>query len=343
MIPYILYLTLVVFLTNRGSGNRYARIIVFILASLFIGLRENVGKDYEGYKYYYETEYYFFEPGYSFICQFFNSYGLSVTYVFFVMAFLTYGFIYLFLEKIEDKKHIYTPAAIMLYFVTISITCNVVRECLVASIILYSYHCIKDSNIIKFLLLVAFASLFHYSALICLPLYWIKLIRFPIKYYIAIYVFSFVFCFLSLEQMVSAFLPYFENYKRWAGYLDSDKYASNYFSLGLLLELSIYILTLYISLKSRIHEKDNVLFNLFFIACVAFNMRIGSPLMTRIGMLFNWYLYLIVPVSLNMSIRNNKKFIANYFILYFTLTFVHYVMFDKNSIMYPYNDVLGIF
>lgn len=343
MIPYIIYLFIVVFLSYKGEKNKSCRFMLFVIATLFMGLRLNVGKDYENYKDYYDFESYIFEPGYNYLCLFAHEHQLGVQFVFFIMALLTYLFIYFFLERIKEIEISYAPSAIMLYFLTFSIVCNVMRECLVASIFLYSFYFIKDRKLLQYLLLIAFAALFHYSILLCVPLYWVLHIKAPTKLYVLGYVVSFAFCFVQMEQLVSHFLPFFEDYKRWMAYMDSEKYGTGYFSLGVFLELLFYASIFIMCIKNKIYERDKIIFNLIFISCVVMNMRVGSPLMARIGMLFTWFNYVAVPMMIRYETNSKLRYLLiRTYIFYYAITFVHYAVFDNNSYMNPYKSVISI-
>lgn len=342
MIPYILYIIVVSLFAYKGERNRMSRFLLFIVSVLFMGLRLGVGKDYENYKDYYDYESYIFEPGYNYLCLFAHEHHLGVQFIFFIMALLTYMFIYLFLERIKELDIRYAPAAIMLYFLTFSIVCNVMRECLAASVFLYSYYFIKDRKLLHYLLLIAFAALFHYSILICVPLYWILVKKIPLRFYVLAYALSFIFCFVQMEQLVSYFIPFFEDYKRWMMYMDSDKYSSGYFSLGILLELLFYASIFFICVKNKVYDRNFLIFNLIFISCVLMNMKVGSPLMTRVGMLFQWFTYVAIPLMIKCesNVKLRYLYIRGY-IFYFAITFVQYAVFDNNSYMYPYKSVLS--
>ena len=342
MIPYIIYILIVILLSYKGEKSRISRFLLFITAVLFMGLRLGVGKDYDNYKDYYDYESYIFEPGYNYLCLFAHQHHLGVQFVFFIMALLTYFFIYLFLERIKELEIKYAPAAIMLYFLTFSIVCNVMRECLAASVFLYSYYFIKDRKLHLFILLIAFAVLFHYSILICIPLYWILNRKIPTKFYILGYIFSFIFCFIQMEQLISYILPFIEEYRRWMMYMESDKYISGYFSLGILLEMFFYVSIFYNCVRNKIYEKNIILFNLIFISCVAMNMKVGSPLITRIGMLFSWFNYFAIPLMIKYEKNIKYRYLLiRFYISYFTVMFIQYAVFDNNSHMCPYRSVLS--
>lgn len=342
MIPYIIYILIVILLSYKGEKSRISRFLLFITAVLFMGLRLGVGKDYDNYKDYYDYESYIFEPGYNYLCLFAHQHHLGVQFVFFIMALLTYFFIYLFLERIKEFEIKYAPAAIMLYFLTFSIVCNVMRECLAASIFLYSCYYIKDNKLLHYLALIAFATLFHYSILICIPLYWILKRKIATKYYVIIYIVSFSLCFIQMEQLVSYFIPFFEDYKRWMMYMDSDKYSTAYFSLGILLEIMFYASIFIICVKNKIDERNTLLFNLIFISCIVMNMKVGSPLMTRVGMLFSWFTYVAIPLMIKYEPNSQNRYLwIRAYIIYFIVTFIQYAVFDKNSYLYPYKSVLS--
>lgn len=342
MFPYFLYLVLILLFAFIGKQHKWARFAAFVVSVCFMGFRVDVGRDYASYLDCFELEYYIFEPGFTLLCKYLVSHGLSAQYMFFSMALFTYAFIYKYLE--DDKDIEYFPTALLLYLTSFSIICNVMRECLAAAIFLYSSLFIKKRKLIPFLLFIALGTMFHYSMLIALPFYWIATIDFEKKQYTVVYLMSFVFCFLDLETMVSFAIPYLSQYERWFGYLDSDKYTVGYFSLGLLLDMSKVIFVFYLCIRNDIHKKYPILFNLYFMSCVFFNMRIGSPLFTRLGMLFNWYSCIVIPLALyHEKIKSYKVAGTAFIILYILVTSVYYIQYDKSSYMYPYHDVFGIF
>lgn len=342
MFPYFVFLILILACTYLGKQHKWARFAAFAISVLFMGLRVDVGRDYESYKECFELEYYIFEPGFTLLCQFLVSHGLNVQYMFFAMALLTYGFMYKYLE--DDEEVDYFPTALLLYLTSFSIICNVMRECLAAAIFLYSYLLIKKRKLVPFLLLVFLGTMFHYSMLICLPFYWIASSSMDKNKYAVLYAFSFIFCFLRLDQVISFAIPYLSQYERWFNYLDKDMYASGYFSMGILLDIFKLVFFMWLCLRNDIHKKYPFLFNLFFVSCVFFNMRVGSPLFTRLGMLFNWFVCMIIPISISHEKTPSLKQFGIFFIIsHFLVTSIYYIYYDKSSNMYPYQDVFGFF
>lgn len=342
MFPYFLYLLLILICAYVGKQHKWARIAAFAVSVFFMGFRLDVGVDYESYRDCFELEYYIFEPGFTLLCRYLVSHELSVQYMFFTMALLTYAFIYKYLE--DDDEIEYFPTALLLYLTSFSIICNVMRECLAAAIFLYSYLFVKKRKIIPFLLLVSLGTMFHYSMLVCLPFFWISSKLMNKKQYTIIYAVSFIFCFLRLESMISFAVPYIALYERWFNYLDKDTYTSGYFSMGILLDIFKLVFFMWLSIRNDLHKQYPILFNLFFVSCVFFNMRIGSPLFTRLGMLFNWFVCMVIPLSIAKEKTNSlRQFGIVFIIAHFLTTSVYYIYYDKSSCMYPYQDVFGFF
>ena len=341
MIPYLIYLLFVLFFSYKGANNKIYRFILFVLAVLFLGLRNEVGTDFEEYKRRYDYEIYSFELGYNYLCILLHRFKCPSSDLFLVMSFLTYLPFYLFLEKIKCKKKEFVILSFLLYFSTFSIICNVMRQCLVGALFLYSYYFIKERNLLPFLVIVAIGVTFHTSMILCLPLYWIANRQIPTIVYNVIYIISFVFCFISIDRISVYILAFIGDFNQWARYMESEHSLSGYFSIGILVEIVFYIIFYVLCIRHKVHKEYPIAFNLFFLSCVFFNMKVGSIIMGRIWLLFKWYLFVVFIYLLqNRKEYGLIKLIGKLYITYLLLAFVQYALSEESS-MYPYKSVLN--
>jgi len=344
MFPYFFISIMILFFAFAGKNYRIGRVMAFVLVSLFVGLRYNVGTDYDSYVSYFNTSYFFLEPGFSYIVTFLNERGYGVVSLFLVMSIATYFFLFAYVETNKDiGKAEYFPVIMMLTLLTITTTCNGIRQAFAVSIFMFSSIFIIKRKIITFILLIAFGLLFHTSILIVLPLYFLKDIHLKSWMYIIIYILSFTFMTFDLQSLVAPFQFLIENNERYMNMVDSN-YGFSYLGLGNLLQIMSYIVLLWLSLRNNMHTKYPLYFNLFFISCVLMNMTIGASLFSRVMMYFSWFMYILLPLTLKEERNINiRKILALYYVLWFIVSSVNYIMFDKVGKMLPYHDVLGIF
>lgn len=340
MIPYLIYLLIILFLSYKGAKNKIYRLIQFVLAVLFLGLRDGVGTDFEEYKERYDYEIYSFELGYNYLCILLHHFRCSSTYIFLSMSFLTYLPFYMFLEKLKCKRKYFILMSFFLYFSTFPIICNVMRECLVAALFFYSYYFIKERKLILYLLLIAIGVTFHTSMILCLPLYWIVNRRIPVLAYTLVYLISFIFCFVSIDRISAYILPFIDEFNQWARYLDSEHSLSGYFSIGILVDIVFNIIFYILCIKNKIQKEHPIAFNLFFLSCIFFNMKVGSIIMGRIWMLFKWYIFIVLLFLLQSKKESvTMKITRKLYITYLLLAFIQYALSEASS-MYPYKSVL---
>lgn len=153
-----------------------SRLISFALI-VFSGFRFCVGTDYEGYSDMFyrilsDGRYYDIEWGYYWLVRFVNAIGGTSQLVFLIFSFITLYFIYKFIEYFSEDVELSWLVFVCIgpYFLS---TFNGMRQWLVVSIFAYSLRFVKESNFKKYLILNVVGCLFHYSAIILLPMYWL--------------------------------------------------------------------------------------------------------------------------------------------------------------------------
>lgn len=177
------------FLSISGiPKEQNSRFFLFIYLVLFLtsGCRYEVGSDYFSYKEMYEQTLPLNEVirwgsfstdrkaeiGYMFISSIFRTFGCEINVMYLFISLIT---TYLFLKSIwlYNPKWFYLCVLTYFSFVFFVIDMSAVRQSISLAIYLYSIRYIHNRNIWMYFLLVILASLFHFSALVLFPFYWL--------------------------------------------------------------------------------------------------------------------------------------------------------------------------
>ncbi|WP_084244376.1 EpsG family protein [Planomicrobium okeanokoites] len=90
--------------------------------------------------------------------------------IFFISSLVAVGFVYS--AVLFNKEHVKMGIAIFIFLISYYFwTWTAVRMSIAVGIVFYSYKYLIDKNVIKYIVTVLFAALFHYTAVIVLPLY----------------------------------------------------------------------------------------------------------------------------------------------------------------------------
>jgi hypothetical protein len=224
--------------------------------------------------------------------------------VFLSTAFLTITFFYLGMKRYRLR---YPGLIFLLYLLTIfPMTMNAVRQGVAVSIMFYAFTFILNKKPFRYLLITLFASLFHISALLLIPFYFVG--RFldvkksillkdhfiaKSRYFIRIGVASI----LMLLVVASTFalvlnIPGFEKY---ALYLDLDEYGANYiFYVRLLMLLVLMLLAKYVIFKGD-YRQNAFLFAGAVIEVILLILGFTSPFIKRQALYFSPFLIMLLP------------------------------------------------
>ena len=344
MFPYVIISFLILICAVLGSGSRWWRLAAFILVALFVGLRYKVGTDYESYSDYFYTPYFFLEPGFNYLVTYLSQFKHGETYMFLIMSLMTYLFLFLYVEKNDDTKDAgFIPIVLLFTIMTITTTCNGIRQSLAAAIFMFASVFIKKRNLFVFLTLILVAFMFHKSVLLVIPFYFIKDYHLKSWIYIIIYIVSFVFMQYDLQSLVEPFTFLIEDNDRYMHMVDVN-YGISYLGIGNFMQIICYIVIMWLALRNKMHEKYPFYFNMFFIICVLMNMRVGASLINRVMMYFSWFIFILYPLTLKEEKNKTIRLACTiYYVAWCIISGTHYIAFDKLSKMMPYHDVLGVF
>lgn len=355
MFVYVLNVAFIFFLSfllyGIGKPFKYKNEIMLSISFIFLflisGLRFNVGRDYLNYTYTFILVNKL--PNLSAIINLSKDSGLEIAFLLLnkliglftsniQWIFLTTSFITLFVIFKTIYKHS-SLVWLSVYLFSVSgylASFNILRQYIAISIIFYSYKYIKDNSLLKFITLVVIASLFHNSALLFLPLYFILKINLNIKK-ISFFTFSGIFITLFFNQIISLVQTFLygeytaTSFGMTAGNINNVIIALIYFCLALFF-------------KKPLLERSNanrILINWSFVNFILSLMSMKIWLITRLMDYSSIYLILLVP-EIIVSVRDKtSRTLLTMIIILFTLVLYINNFSDPSNMLIPYQMNFG--
>lgn len=329
MLYYLAILIFIIFwvIIEKKAVNRQSFWMPLLTLSLFSGVRNySVGTDSPGYTKVFrypepiklDINSFSFksEPGY----DLYQSILLLLTNNYFWLFFFS-GLIITFSYLNFIKKYSVNYLFSIFLFITLgqyTLFFNVLRQGIAISIVLIAAHYLIKKRPFKFLIYIILSSLFHVSALVLLPLYYLVYLKINV---ITKMVLAF-FTSLIASNVVIIYLA--EDNAKYAGYTQKYEQASG--TTTILFYVSLLIILYVISKIYKI--KDEIFIRLF--AFYAIGIALVFPLYMlgthpsgplRLLYYFSWTLIILIPISLK-KINNSLIYIITIAIclIYFILS-----------------------
>lgn len=213
---------------------------------------------------------------------------------------------------------------------------GIFRQMIAMSIALMGTKYIRSRKLVKYFLIIGIAMMFHTTAIVMLPLYWIY--QFKIENKVKGIFAAELICLISARMIVVFATRIFPKY---AGYV-SGKYDVQGGSYSMLLLLNLVFV--FGCIKARKKEnQDNMVLRMTLNATVMaiFLQILGYSMIIfgRIVMYYSIYLTILIPFLMNKYFRKNTIFI--YFIGMIGLVMIFYLL-TKNSCIAPYSSIFEL-
>lgn len=344
MIIYLLII-LVILLFGKKINKKeysYADFIVLLLLILIAGLRYNIGTDYAMYYGMYfnqdDPNLEKVEIGYKVLMDISYKVFQDNFVLFFIFcAILTIIPIYALIKKYSKY-----PTESLFYFVTLGfyvLSFNMVRQAIAMAFAFYALKFLFDRKFLRYIIVVIFASLFHMTALIMIPMYWLSNFKFNTKKLLTILVILLFsgFLFNPIFNYVTTVIPQYSMY---------SSYQEMKAGIGTYIINSIYILLIIIIIinKKRIDEKsenDNynkvinvITFSTFFII-----LSMQNTLMARLIYYWLMPIVLILPEMIRCVKENYRNTLQALVLLFFIAFYIIHI-YSFNGV-YPYRSIYG--
>lgn len=306
-----LFLIMIYLFFDKKKYYKYGVIISLILIFSLFAFRNIVGVDDNNYKLYFDlisarNDQKFFdvsgvEYSYYIICKVLSFFRLNYKSVFFLYSSISFIFIGKTLKKFSLNKEQYLT--LFLSFLAFSLIpfITVMRQFTAASIGIYAV-CDKKISI-KNIILIFIASLFHSSAIIFLPILFIK----GIKYfnnkisYISMPIIAFFLNSSGIFYTLIKVILKGTSYYRYVLEIDKTIFGGN----GIIVSLMFicYLINLLFFEKNEDNEKIKLI---SFLQMVFFSLYFLCRGMGVIGRLYYYFIF-FEPLSLILISKNVKK------------------------------------
>lgn len=346
MLPYFFILfvvTLWIWMEKVSFSRKSVFFPLFLLVTFFSIRDYSVGTDTivytDKFRNSLSSHYYEFDPEIELGYQFLEYILLNVTDNYFWLFFISSLFvisIYLFIIKRFSNNYI---LSVFIYITLGSYTFlfNGLRQGLAIAVCFLALPYLINGNKLKYFFLIIFASLFHISALIMLPIYFLVHMRFKLEYKMLV---TFLSSFLISGILISYLA---EQNPRYEGYAQVSESSGGYIILSFYTVLGILLYWLgrkerFLSHNYKIFEQVYLLGLLFVIPIAFLETNPSGP--QRILNYFTPMLVFLIPV---LILKFKTNFILYVFYAFMIIFF--YLTTSRFSNLTPYilNPIFEVF
>lgn len=361
LLAYIVYsFTLVVLMMMASVISKcyqYQRkyIILFICCffAIVFGLRYDVGVDYLSYLHSYQypdsSEAARHEWGYKFISITLSKMGFHFAFLYILVAFLQ---LYYFIKGIKDRPEI-LALTIFFYFTSLYLflSLNVLRQCLAFSFIVSAVPYAKEKKFLKYMAIIIVATLFHKSAIMFVPLYWVlnkdRYLILPYQY--LIYIASFFMGAMMMDLI-------WNNLGIFAGLIGYGEYADGVVRLmnvdwksdgiGNIFFFLVNTSVIFLSYRVKEYYKGSsflAFYNLYFIGTIL-DIFFGGTYLDRISLYFLNIRIIIYAYTANYIFRASSSLFAKMCTVIVMIVFIVFFFMaisNKASNCAPYQFIFG--
>lgn len=310
-------------------------VFLFLILFLFSAFRVNVGTDYKNYEYLFYTYLSLgdraierLELGFRFIFKVVSFFSDDSRLFFILTSFFILFFNFKGFLKYSRSVFLSIFLFVALYYYFNSL--NGIRQFLAMSLILcFSTKFIADRNIFKYMVSVIFASLFHMSALIMIPAYFIgKKFSFRMVLFVLL---SIPLVFLSYDFFAAVIFGYLPFYDIYADYQSGSASA-------LLIVQFIFFILIFMSYKrnQRWTKEEVVSFNFSIFSILLLVLSYKNSMFVRLAMYFGMYFIILIPAVLSSIDSSKNKFVFYCFCIVLGLLNVTYHLYTNVSEILPF-------
>ncbi|WP_341659289.1 EpsG family protein [Vibrio sp.] len=305
----------------------YLYFFVLCISVLFIGLRYEVGADYTEYSsLFYSADSTRFEPLSNIIFELFRYFGFTYNSLSLFLFVIT---VFLFTLSIKGLQYKTLLLVSFIFFLFVPLT-STIRQGL--SLPFFILAIINHDSIKKYILFSLLGSLFHASALILLPLYFVKKIRMTKALFLILLCFSLILGYLNpigiiidlAKSLASDFL-YFNKLLTYSTKYDEPmSISAQVYRLGFI----VILLIIWDELDSSVSAcfAKNIYLVMFMLTLI---FKDNGVLINRLTFSTNITVIYILSCYLTIEASIKKKaLIATSLVLYFSFNYYKFVYTD---------------
>lgn len=325
--------------------------LLFLVLLLLAGTRFEIGNDWGEYTYVMNNIPSFFsqanldgfrmEFGYLFLNRSLKTLGGNVNTLFFVTTFFSLLVMFSYIFK-------YSPLpffSLMIYMRYLYLQSNMMflRQSIVIGIFLLSINLILERKLLAYIAAVVVAMLFHLSAIILFPIYFLYHVRPSRGAILAATVIALVFTQIRWLEQVASFIPIPQIKLIVLSYLSNDRWSVPVgLSFSVIERFVVFGVLLYY--RERLNElfpkKFNLFYNMFlvgfFISLIFYQYNV---FLERFILYFNTANVILLAYCAYVFKKSSRVFFILGIALFCTFWFVRYIN-SPNSVYIPYNSFL---
>lgn len=296
-----------------------ARLFVFLTLWIPAAIRYQVGVDFDTYTlwYFHPELMYKVEPGYFYLAEFLHGLDCHVQCLFIITSFIMYFPISFYMKR-KGYCMIMTFYVLIYYFISLCY----IRQAISVSLIMCAMMYWFEKKKTKFFLCMILATMFHYSTLIVLPLFFLNKCPSKIICYCLVLMLFFLLKRINLSDLIfNNFIISNTKYGTYAT-MSINRATDIGTGIGLLIRLVITCSVIFLSdkLNDYAEKKYIVNFSMAYIGASFLAMQI--VILARIRDILYFVPILFVPCLFRLKIRYSKF----YFIL---ICLLHLAVFEK--------------
>lgn len=349
MVIYVMLLAFCLFLgflmdkfKNRTNNNyKYLSLGIFLALFTISAIRFEVGKDY--------TDTYVFtynqilehasnvrmDIAFMVIYKIMYFFKANVQWIFIITSFIINWFICKSVN--EQSENCQLSLWIYICGIFYFFSMNGVRQSVAISLFYYSLKYIKNKELKKYFILNGLGCLFHSSAIIFFPLYFIlgRKYKFKTKLIVAIGIFV-------GSNVIITLLSYLLLQTKYSMYLTNGAYSAHE-SINFSMVLNIILFLLYEwNLSKKSDEMSIIYSNIHYIGIIVTLFATSLPLIIRVFVYFRFIEFLSVPNLINIQSRKRYRqvIILVVFIIYFAY-FIWGVFIKNGNTVLPYQTIFS--
>lgn len=279
------------------SKNREIGFVIFIIVALFLCCGYMTGSDWRNYEtMYYSSKFGEFnndkiEVGYSIFTTFFNYIGVNFWIFWCLLKIVLFGVVVKTVRSIGVSLWlflaIFLPEIGYHWFIN-----NPMRNLIACVIFMSSFSYLIERRIVPYMLLAILAALFHFSALIMIPIYFLSKVKISNKVYVVIFIAAFLLS-LKLDFLIELILKLVTKNQfiasRTTGYFLNSGYLLTSLNIGLLYR--VFLFSLLLIQRRKIEEKytfGKVIISLSMLYFILYPIAIPIQMSQR-------FLYYVLP------------------------------------------------
>lgn len=346
---YLLYLLILLILLcverQQISYNNIFRVIIPVIYILLIGFRgANVGVDTPVYfEHYYTFGQWgcdFVEVGFDWLNQFFYHHGYSQAPFFIVCAAFSVIPVAIAVNQMLTR-HEYSIFMLLFCTTTFASLCNGMRQNMACGLLFYLVFWFERTSIKSFykiclwFLGILFASLFHVSVFLVLPIFFLRYCKISNKTYVVLYVLSFLFVMVN----ISSYLPDIQlGHRDYGRYLGSELANKSASFLGFFITTIRNLLFLSLLIKNNLFTRYPLFANLAFVMLILTNMGYHIPIIGRVNMYFVFFYIYMLSIILGEGKRHNMSvYTSSYLLIVIVIVLTVYGFISPSNKLMPYN------